>query len=698
MLLSLVIDTHHAYAARARMRLLVTPFENGAAAQSLSAFSIGIAAALAERFEDDASLDVLNDDTFVLTKEQATLVSAFGRDYNLAAANTLALSRGATHFLTGRFSGQVWKWTLETDLYAASGNGPMRVGHGVVTGDLNEPSRLVLSTNSLHSMLAATTRDAFAEAGHPLSADMIKVLQTPSTKDSYAFLKLSRAYVRYFKDVQDESGDTAIGIAEYAVRVDPTYAEAQRFYATLLLAADQPKKARIHFEFAVQARPKDVRSLVELGRLEINEKNPDIAKGYLERAILARPKDAVPQYWLGRAKSDLKDATGAMKAFEAARTLDSVHLDARRSLVQMYSDVRRYSDAATELVAITSITPQDPFPRLLLAATLRAAHERSHAIDTYFAGVAAFPKDARFHKFLGDQLAADGRLAEATREYAAAATLDPHDQRAVALARGDTTALLGGPTLEDAIVRATSTIKEMEVHRVNFQLATSDALLDLTINKEKGCRDGRAASSAVLARSEGREHDALGSTLSTLANGLQLALGAGEWSALTLDEHDRATQALLAMATAERDVREMRSVFDRQLLPLYRSFQCETYDGPITTATTEDVQRHMLDRQVVWPKVAPPSFQMPFTPQITPDFARLVMFSVDNRAGATDRVLSLDGAEIGSITAGTSVTFTTTIGLHKLCLVPKGTTCDATKDARSIYLHDGWTIRVRPAT
>lgn len=699
--------------ASPRMRLLVTPFTNGAAAQSQSAYSLGIAAALAERFEDDATLDIVNG-PLVLTREQAALVTPDGRHYDLAAANALALTHSATHFLTGRFSGQVWKWTLDTDLYAAHSDGPVRVGHGTVLGDLNEPittasgrTLLVQSAKRLHAMLATTARAAFAEAGYPLAADTVKAIETPSTNDSFAFLKLSRAYVRYFMNVDDASGDTAIGIAEYAVRVDPTYAEAQRFYATLLLvtpslgpggqSAGQTKKARIHFEFAIQNRPKDVRSLVALAKLEIGEKNPDIAKGYLERAIVVRPKDADPHYWLGRALIDLKQAGPALRSFETARDLDPNALAPRRELTQLYSDAKRYVDAAGELAAIVLIDPRDIEARFLLAASWRAAGNNARASGAYTAAVVVFPKDARLHKFLGDLFLADGRTTEARREYAAAVALAPSDRRARALAKGESTSLIGGAALEDAITQATNVAAQMEMRRTNFALAMSDALLDLQLNKERGCLDGHAASSAILARNEGKLHAALGGTLADLTSAMKTASTEGEWAALTSDERARASKALDAMMTAEKDVREMRGGFDRQLLPLYRSFKCETYDGPLTAATIEDVERHMLTRTVVWPPVKPPLYMMSFTPQIAPESARPVMYTVDNRSGAVDRVLTVDGVEVGTILARTSMTFATTIGLHHVCLVPKGVACDKIRDDRLIELHEGWTIRVRPA-
>ena len=39
-------------------------------------------------------------------------------------ANRLAAARGATHFVTGRYEGQVWQWTFTVDVYAVAPSGP----------------------------------------------------------------------------------------------------------------------------------------------------------------------------------------------------------------------------------------------------------------------------------------------------------------------------------------------------------------------------------------------------------------------------------------------------------------------------------------------------------------------------------------------------------------------------------------------
>ena len=68
---------------------------------------------------------------------------------------------------------------------------------------------------------------------------------------------------------------------------------------------------------------------------------------------------------------------------------------------------------------------------------------------------------------------------------------------------------------------------------------------------------------------------------------------------------------LEATAKAERDVREMRGSFNNVLLPLYRAWKCETYDGPLSAATAEAVAKRDADRRVELPEVKPPRYPRP---------------------------------------------------------------------------------------
>ncbi len=708
LLFTFVLDVHVAKAQPAvpatRIKLLVTPLQNGAAARSLSALATGLPAIVAERLEDDPGVEPLNG-PLILTKEQARLYPAAGTPFDVAAANALAASRGATHFLTGRMSGQTWQWTFVVELYEARPEGARLVGSGTASGDLTDEvktaSGRTVRTQSqarVQALFAKAVADAFAAGGHPLAAETAKAVETPPTGDAFAFLKYSRALVRYFADKDDGSGDTALGMAEVAVRIDPAHAEAQRFYAHLLEEADKRRLARLHYEFAVEKRPKDVRSLVALGKLELHEKNPDIARGYLERAAGVRPFDGDTRYWLGMSLIALELKPKAIIAFEDARTLWPTHVEARRELATLYAGYRRYRDAAGELHEVAKLVPGDVNVVFLEAACLRAAGDRDAAYDALGSALARFPKEARLRKFRGDLRTQAGDAKEALKEYKEAARLAPDDPRLRAILDGETQANgpLGGEELLRAIIESTATVGTMEDARATFQKATNDAVFDLHLNKEKGCLDGAAASSALLAREQGKRHAELGTWLAHMSARIAKAGRGGEGAALTPDEADAMKAVLDATAKAERDVREMRGSFNNVLLPLYRQYKCETYDGPLTASTLEAVAKRDADRRVTLPEVKPPQYSMPFTPQIEPDKGRKIRFTVDNVDGKAELTVVIDGEDLGSVLPGMKMTFFARLGPHRLCLRTKGGTC-GDGSLRTPFLHDGWTLKVRPA-
>ncbi|MEY4744327.1 MAG: hypothetical protein RL272_272 [Candidatus Parcubacteria bacterium] len=692
-------------------RVVVMPFENRAASRGQGPFSFGLPAMLAERLESDPGLVVL-DGPLVLTSEQTQLVSPAGASFDLAAANRLALARGATHFVAGYYSGQVWQWTYVVDVYAADPAGPTLVGEGTASGDLTVAVTLrggrtahPQSAARIHGLFSHAVTEAFSAAGIPLAPGTSAAIATPGTNDAYAFLLLSRAYARHFGPSSPESAgpeDTPLAIAEHAVLVDPTYAEAQRFYAHLLHEADRNVSARAHFEAALARRGDDVRTLIELAEIEVGERNPDVARDYLLRAVAVRPRHAVARYWLGRAYLDLADPSHAIEQFELARSIDPSHVEARRALVRLYADARRYEDAAEELRAVTAQVPGDADAAFLLAACLRAAGRRDDAIAAYASAAAWFPGEARFHSFRADLLMEAGRNGEARAEYETARRLAPRDARIAAVIDAPdapaTRELLGGSSLVSVIAAGVARALDMESSRSVYMLAINDAILDLQINGSEACRDGHGASSALLAREEGARYWTLGQAMTSAARGIGSALDRGEGAALTPDEARNARAVLAAMEASERDVREMRSLFQTTFIPSYRRRACETFDGPITAATPDAVRARYADRRVVLPEVRPPTYSMPISPVFPSMPARSITFRVNNAEGRAAYVLTIDGTEMGEVPPGRSATFSSRLGPHRICLIPRGARCGDPGTERSVFLHERWTIRVRPGS
>ncbi|HSD11951.1 MAG TPA: tetratricopeptide repeat protein, partial [Patescibacteria group bacterium] len=408
-------------------------------------------------------------------------------------------------------------------------------------------------------------------------------------------------------------------------------------------------------------------------------------------------------YWLGRAYLALHDPPHAIAQFEEARSIDPSHVEARRELVRLYADARRYAEAAEELRAITGLVPDDKDAAFLLAACLRAAGRRDDAIAAYAEAAVRFADEPRFHTFRADLMSEAGRSEEARHEYEAARRLAPRDARLVGILDAPdapaTRDLLGGGPFVAAIAAGTDRAGRMESSRSTYMLAINDAILDLQINGAEACRDGHGASSALLAREEGARYWTLGQEMTSASRGIRAALDRGEGAALTPDEARSARDVLAAMDASERDVREMRSLFQGTFIPLYRRRACETFDGPIGTASLASVRARYADREVTLPEVRPPTWSMPISPVVPSMPARSITFRVNNAEGRVTYVLTIDGTEMGEVAPGRrDATFSARLGPHRLCLVPRGVRCGDPGTERTVFLHERWTIRVRPGS
>jgi len=687
-------------------RLMVVAFDNRSGQQTQNYLSLALAMTLAEKLESEISFRILNG-PLVLTAEQAHLFPG-GADDLMAAAG-LARSKGADFLVTGRFSGKTWDWSLTVEVYAVDGKFPTIVGTGEAKGSQMTPFKrasgqttLIVGMKNIVDMLTAATEQAFDEAGLPLSEATLTELARLPTNDAYANQLLARAFDKYFATGRLRTDKTALEIAEHAVLVDPTQAGAQRFYAFLLDENGLPKKARIHYEAALAKDPDDARSLIALGRIEIGQNNFATAKTLLVRAVRVRSDDAESRYWLAQAFLKLDEPARAIIEFETARDIDGGQLDARRQLVRLYADFRRYTDAADELKAIIGREPGDLEATFLLAACLRAGGKIQEAAAAYAEARTRFPKESRLPKFQGDMLAKLGDLSGAKTAYEAANGLDPADPRSAEAAglpvkrpeKAKTAAAYGLDTfnLVERIQAGSRLRTEMSEARLKFRDAANDAALELTLRGKLAC--GAAASSAALADESGQRYRELGAELQTTAILFSLAVGRGETAALTPDENEELNRLVTDQKDSITDLGEMRSQYDRTLLPLLKQYRCP---AAVAAADIGRVRQRNNERPVMLPEVKPPQYLMPITPQIAPDRARSVVFTIDNTAGKRDYLLYVDNIVLGKVPAGRTQNFISSVGRHMFCLLPPEQVCGDPGTLRQAYLHDGWTLVVKTA-
>ncbi len=660
-------------------KLLVVPFQNTGNVRGQDYMQLQFAATVAEGLETISGYSVTSG-PLVLTTDIAKLAPARDKNgkiasFDIAGANTLARWLDASVFITGHYSGSEWKWSITAEVYAAQTNGPHLLGSTTINGDLTTKiivrggrTKSIVSINAIHNLLSQAVSGAMTKAKLPNTSLVQTVLQQPSTYDSWAFIQLGRAYTKYFAPLDENQQGTALEIAKYAVLVDPRYAQAQRFYATILeeQAREKPKEqqgkilgiARLHYELALALQPQDTRVLLSLGQIELRAKNEDIAKNYLARAVAIHPHDQNLHFWLGKINLQIGNLEAAIAEFENTRNLSPIHLDARRKLVKLYNQQLRYSDSAKELAYIVRIEPNDPNPAFALGAVLRADGKYTEAKKTYADAEQRFNNEPRFAKFRTDIEQENGDLF----------------------------------IFVNAITEGKNTVQGLDTTRKTLQLAANDAAMDFSLNKKDACADGRGISSALLAQTSKQIHFEQLQKLRELTGFIAVAIKHGEDAALTTNEQDDALNLLQTLEISERDDREIQAQMTLVVLPSIQRNGCEIGGKNIAVATIEYLEAHNED----WQVIMPPAKSNLTTPEIPNSPIRMIHFTVDNTESKTEGHLTIDGEEFGAIAPGKNKRLTVRRGTHAFCLEPSAENCNQPGNTRYMFFDEDIKLERKP--
>lgn len=665
-------------ASTGRSRLIVVPFENQSGRRSLDYLSWQLAENLAERFESEPGLHVLNGQFPLTTEAQAQTLDAPDGAI-ITAACDLAKKRGAGRLLTGYFGGAEWGMTLRVEIRdVADCRSDSLLGSGDASGDTRIPIKLksgkmmpIVSTQRIQDLLDDATLLAFTRARVTLAPATMTALHTVSTTDSYANILMGRAVDRFLRPTDPNHHETALELAEHAVRVDPEFVEARRFYAFLLESKKdkngkpQMAKARIHYEAVLAKRPNDVRSLIRLGHIEFEAGRVDVAKGYLTQATTARPDDPEPRYWLGETLLKLGDNDAATKVFEAVLDLEPDGLRARRRLAGLYAASGEYLVAAAALRFIVEAEPNDIDELLELAACLREAGKENLALAWYDEGAERFPKDTRPKRFAG---------------Y----IREPPEAEDPAIGRFLIVAISKG--------RMAATLAES--WRARFQRAANDAVLDLSLTAKEACVQDRGASSAIAARETREKFLTESDFLKRSATLVETARKKGEWAFLTSDQRALAGKMLDAAKATTTDVRETGTQLAGPVMGLVRRDKCDLTD--LEATPPEIIAARDELRIVTMPKIAPARNLLAITPEVRAEAAKDTHYVIDNSQGSAAYEVIVDGVSVGSVEIGATMMRSAMTGYHAICLRGLDEGCAVGANVgRVVYLHEGLSIRIR---
>jgi tetratricopeptide (TPR) repeat protein len=193
--------------------------------------------------------------------------------------------------------------------------------------------------------------------------------------------------------------DKSLAHLAEAVRLDPRFAPAHTARAWLLHRHGRDPEALTHLEAALASSPADVRALDQYGLVLVAlDRAADAEKAFRKAAALA-PSDWEVRLHLGRA------------LMEQGRDQDA------RLWLDQYQKLRpaRQRDPRRE-------------PGMIELATLPLAERRTREIERFYTMARSRPDDAVLRMHLGSLLLADGREAEAEKEFRLLSTLNADEQ------------------------------------------------------------------------------------------------------------------------------------------------------------------------------------------------------------------------------------------------------------------------------
>jgi len=222
-----------------------------------------------------------------------------------------------------------------------------------------------------------------------------------------------------------------------AMKEDPTATFLVEDIADLYRAAGRIREAVEEAQNELKENPDDLNARRVLARIytqEIGDAQANhIDEGMVRRAIEQYkivtdkdPKDVESLVWLGRLERIAENSVDAEAAFRKVLAMDPDNEDAITGLASVYSD---RGDARTASGLLEKLTKKNPSARAysILAGDYESMHEYSLAADAYKKALELDPARIELKAALAQDEAVAGRYDEALKTYQEIAEANPQD-------------------------------------------------------------------------------------------------------------------------------------------------------------------------------------------------------------------------------------------------------------------------------
>ncbi|HYA25619.1 MAG TPA: sulfatase-like hydrolase/transferase [Terriglobales bacterium] len=191
--------------------------------------------------------------------------------------------------------------------------------------------------------------------------------------------------------------------------------EEQNLLHSAMLATEdeRPAEARMALEEVLRMDAKSPIALVQLGQLELSEKNYAKAADYLRRAVESRPNDTTTTFDYGRALYLSGDLAGAREALQTSLKLDPNQFPARLLLGETCLKLNDFNAAEDQLEAALLLQPKNAEAQLSRGKVLVAQQKFSEAVDMLLPLTRSEPANADAYTLLAQAYSGLGKKKEA---------------------------------------------------------------------------------------------------------------------------------------------------------------------------------------------------------------------------------------------------------------------------------------------